>query len=133
FREEAIATGWKSQPARDEARHPHTHEYQWAFLAINAPETTELMKEYLADEHFGELAATVLDSHWKQANEPKNDKRVRLGVDFSSVEECRGRRAAHPDNTSAEAEAIFHVVDNLIADGSTHEQKKLAVTLGTIA
>ena len=60
FREEAKVTGWRHGTVTDEARNPHTHEYQWAFHAIKAPETAALIREYLHDEHFGQLAALVL-------------------------------------------------------------------------
>src|SRR3546814_7637401 len=64
FREKATASGWRDRDAVHEAQHPHMHEYQRAFLAINAPETAALMREYLTDEHFGELAARVLAFQW---------------------------------------------------------------------
>jgi hypothetical protein len=133
FREEAQAAGWRHSDAVNEARTPCTHEYQRAFLAINAPETAALMREYLTDEHFGALAAQVLASQWQRANEPASDKRFLGGVDFSRVKEKRASRAADPDATSVEAETIFTVVDALIADGSTDEQKKHGVALGIVA
>ena len=104
-----------------------------AFLAISAPETAALMREYLTDEHFGALAAQVLASQWQRANEPPSDKRFLGGVDFSHVKEKRALRAADPAATSIEAETIFAAVDTLIADGSTDEQKKLGVGLATVA
>jgi hypothetical protein len=64
FREESKANGWRQSEALNEARWPHTHEYQRAFMGIMAPETDRLVSEYLADEHFGELAAKVLAAHW---------------------------------------------------------------------
>src|SRR2546426_4163666 len=95
FRKEAEATGWHQGKARNEAMTPHTHEYQRAFLAINAPETAALMREYLPDEHFGPLAALVLASQWTAANEPGEGKALRTGVDFSRVEEKRAARATN--------------------------------------
>src|ERR1700730_6332068 len=91
------------------------------------------MREYLMDEHFGVLAAHVLASQWQRANEPPSDKRFLGGMDFSRVKEKRASRAADPAATSLEAEAIFTVVDALIADKSTDEQKKLGVALGVVA
>lgn len=132
FREEANANGWRHGEAVNEARTPHTHEYQRAFIAIKAPETAALMSAYLTDEHFGQLAATVLAVQRSEANEPNGDKKFRSGVDFSRVEERRAARAANPVETSAEAEAIFGAIDTLIAEGSTDEQKKLAVALGIV-
>ncbi|WP_229202691.1 NACHT domain-containing protein [Rhizobium rhizogenes] len=132
FREKVTASGWKDREAVHEAQHPHMHEYQRAFLAINAPETDALMVEYLIDEHFGELAARVLLVHWIEANEPKNDKKFRSGVDFSRVEARREARAADPAGTSVEAEAIFGAIETLIVDGSTDAQVKLAVALGIV-
>lgn len=133
FREEAKAAGWRQGDALNEARQPMTHEYQRAFLAIKTPETAAMMQEYLADEHFGELAAQVLADQWRTANEPPKNKGIMFGVDFSGVEERRTARAADPQATSAEAEAIFAAIDPLITDGATNEQKALAVALGIAA
>lgn len=132
FREKAIASGWKNRDAVQEAQHPHMHEYQRAFLAINAPETGALMCEYLTDEHFGELAARVLLVHWIKANEPQNDKTFRSSVDFSGVQARREARAVAPTTTSAEAEAIFGAIDTLVVDGATDAQLKLGIALGTV-
>jgi len=133
FREEATATGWRQSPAKDEATHPYTDQYQRAFLAIKTPDTTAMMQEYLTDEHFGEPAAQVLADQWRTANESPNDNRFFGGVVFSGVEEKRAARAAALDAMCAEAETIFAAVGSLIADGATDEQKRLAVALGTIA
>jgi hypothetical protein len=133
FREEAQAAGWRHGDAVNEARTPCTHEYQHAFLAIDAPETAALMREYLTDEHFGALAAQVLASQWERANEPPTDKRFLGGLDLSRVKEKRALRAADPALTSVEAETIFPVVDALIANDSTDEQKKHGVALGIVA
>ena len=132
FREEAAAGGWRQGKARDEASWPMTHEYMRAFMAIKSPETNALMCEYLADPHFGELAACVLAAHWKVANEPPLDQRLFGGPDFSSVAEKRAARAADPATADA-AEAIFSVVETLIADGATDDQKRLAIELGIVA
>ena len=107
----------------NEARTLYTLEYQRAFTAIKAPETTALMGEYLAEEHFGELAARVLAVQWSEANEPRNDTKFLGGVDFTHVEARRAARAANPSESSTEADMIFGVVDTLIADGATEQQK----------
>ena len=132
FREKAAASGWKNHDAVNEAQHPHMHEYQSAFLAIDAPETAALMGEYLTDEHFGELAARVLLVQWVKANEPENDKKFRSSVDFSGVQARREARAADPTTTSAEAEAIFTAIDKLVVESATDAQLKLAVALGKV-
>ena len=133
FREEAKVTGWRQGTAVNEARTLHTHEYQRVFQTIKAPETAVLMREYLQDEHFGQLAALVLASQWTAANEPSDGKHFRSGVDFSRVEERRVARASDPAATSAEAEAIFSAIEPLIANESTEDQKKHAVALGVVA
>lgn len=134
FRGEAEAMGWRQGKAIDEARTLHTHEYQRAFLAINAPETAALMREYLHDEHFGELAAQVLVAQWIAANEPSDGRSFfRGGVDFSRVAEKRATRTTDPAATSAEADAIFIEIEPLIADGASEDQKKHAVALGIAA
>lgn len=132
FRERATASRMQDRDAVHEAQHPHMHEYQRAFLAIDAPETAALMCEYLKDEHFGELAAQVLSAHWFETNEPKDEKKFLIGVDFSRVDVRREARAANPAGTSAEAEAIFDAIDALIADGTTDAQMKLGIALGIV-
>lgn len=132
FREEANANGWREGEVVNEARTPHTHEYQRAFIAIKAPETTVLMGEYLADEYFGELATTVLGVQWSKTNEPKDDKIFRSGVDFTCVKTRHTARRANSSESSAEADMIFGVIDTLITDGATEKQKKLAVALGIV-
>lgn len=133
FREESAAEGWRQGKAQNEASWPMTHEYMRAFMAIKSPETTALMREYLADPHFGELAACVLADHWKAANEPPPNKRFFGGHDFSGVAEKRAAHAADPAATSDAAEAIFSVIETLIADGATDDQKRLAAELGIVA
>lgn len=133
FREKVKATGQRQGNAMNEASTPHTHEYQRAFHAINAPETAALMRGYLHDEHFGELAALVLAAQWTAANEPNEGERLRSGVDFSRVDERRAARASDPAATSAEADAIFSAIEPLIADEATEDQKKHAVALGVVA
>jgi hypothetical protein len=132
FREQAKAAGWRKGEAVNEAQQPMTGEYQRAFLAIKAPETTAVMYEYLADEHFGVLAAQVLADQWLTANEPQH-KRLFGGVNFSGVEDKRAARATNPEATSAEAEAIFAAIDPMIAEGAVDEQKRLAIQLGVVA
>jgi len=132
FREQAKSNGWRQGKARDEAHSPHTHEYHRAFVAIRAPETDVLMKEYLADEYFGQLAAQVLAAHWSETHEPTGDNRFRGGVNFSQVEVRHAAHASNPAATSAEAEAIFGAIDKLVAEGATDEQKSLAVALGIV-
>ena len=133
FREEAKATGWRQGTATNEARILHTHEYQYAFQAITTPETALLMRDYLLDEHFGQSAALVLAAQWTVANEPSHGNRSWGGVDFSCVEEKRAMLAKDPAATSAEAEAIFRVIEPLIADDATEDQKRHAVALGIVA
>jgi len=133
FRQEAQATGWRQGKVIDEARAPHTHEYQRAFHRINAPETSALMREYLHDEHFGQPAALVLAAQWTAANEPSDGKRFGGDVDFSRVEERRAARISDPAKTSAEADAIFGAIEPLIAAEATEDQKKHAVALGIVA
>ena len=117
FREAAAATGWRHGPARDEASWPHTHEYHRAFLAIKAPETASLMEKYLADEHFGQSAAEVIAKQWENANEPTDEGKFRRGIDFSRIKDRRSALVTNPTETSAEAEAIFRVIDVLLAEG----------------
>lgn len=133
FREQAQAVRWRPSDAVNEARQPMTREYRRAFIAINAPETAALMKTYLADEHFGEDAAWVLASHWRAANEPPPDGRFMSPVNFRRVEEKRAARSIAPNATSDEAEAIFDAIENLIGDGATDAERRLAVSLAIVA
>ncbi|MCY4047655.1 MAG: hypothetical protein OXF42_06100 [Candidatus Dadabacteria bacterium] len=118
-----------------EVQRPMTCKYYPIFLAINAPETSDMMRAYLTDEHFGEFAAKVIAKQWQIANESPSEKRSfsLIGIDFSGVKEKRLDRADNPNKTSPGAEAIFAVIDSLIAKGATDEQKNLAVKLGIAA
>lgn len=132
FHEAAKASGFRDHMAMQEVRQAHTHEYQRAFIAINAPETDAMMVEYLTDEYFGELAATVVAVHWSEANEPKDGNKVIIGRDFSHVEARRARHAANPAESCAAADLIFTAIDELLAGESEDIQKTLAVALGII-
>lgn len=128
FRQQAEVEGWRGDAA-SEARTWHMNRYQEAFTAIMAPETTAIMISYLLDDHFGETASIVLLAQWLLANEPRDERRLWGGVDFSHVEEMRASRARSATPTSHEAEAIFAVIGPLIADGATEAQKKHATSL----
>lgn len=133
FREQARASHYRQGTATNEARVSWVLQYQRAFHAIGAPETAALMRDYLPDKDFGVSAALVLAGQWRAANEPSDEKRFLSGVDFSCVGEKRATRAADPAATSAEAEAIFSVIEPFIADEATDDQKKHAVALGVVA
>lgn len=133
FRKDAVAARWIPCKAVTEAQHPMMHEYQRAFLAIDAPECAEMMREYLPDFHFGELAALVLTSQWFAINEPLPDKQLFAGVEFSQVMEKRMKHYIDLEATSEEAEAIFSVIEPLLVEGATDDQKKHAATLGIVA
>jgi hypothetical protein len=132
FYQQAEASHWRGE-AVNEARLLYTNSYQQAFTAIKAPETTALMIGYLRDEHFGETAALVLKVQWIEAHEPKEDRRFRVGVDFSLVEEKRALRARCATLTCDEAEAMFEAIAPLITDGATEAQKKHAIRLASPA
>lgn len=133
FREEATATGWQQGNAKNEAQTIHTHEYQRAFQAIEGPETTLLMQEYLHDEHFGRCAAFVLAEQWSARNESRDRKPFSTRVDFSHVGEKRATFSKDPAQTSAEAEAIFAAIESCVGEESTEKQKQHAVALGIVA
>lgn len=132
FRARAAASGWTDQQARDESSWPHTHEYQRAFMAIDTPETAELMATYLPDEYFGELAAQVLASQWYKANETESFRRPAFRNIFSNVRDRRAARAAEPEATSAEANAIFSAVDTITSADMEEGGDRLAMSLATV-
>ena len=133
FKEQARADQYRGGTATNEAHTSWTLQYQRAFQAISGPETTALMRDYLADVDFGHPAALILASQWTAANEPSDGGRFGGGVDFSRVEEKRAAHTRDPAETSTEAEAIFSVIEPLIADAATEDQKKHAVALGIVA
>lgn len=128
FRIQAESDGWRGAAA-NEARTIYTNSYEFAFIAIMAPETTALMIDYLPDENFGESAARVLKVQWALANEPQDNRRFRGRVDFSRVTEMREMRVHQPNLTCSEAEAIFACITFLIAEGATEAQNNHAVKL----
>ncbi len=132
LRAAAIAANWQGK-AGTEASMPMMHEYQRAFLAIDAPETAAMMTDYLGDIHFGDLAARVLAARWASANEPKQDKRFASRFDFGQVAARRAARAADPGASSAEADAIFAVIEPLVAGEPSSEDAMHAVALGIVA
>ncbi|WP_082476551.1 NACHT domain-containing protein [Methylobacterium sp. Leaf99] len=132
FWRQAEAEGWLGNAA-DEARTLYTHQFQRAFMAIRSPETTAMMREYLADEHFGEFAAGVLAGQWRQVNEPQPKKATFGRDEFADVAAKRATRAGNPKGTCDAAETIFVVIDQLLADDATEEQRKLALLLGSVA
>jgi hypothetical protein len=129
FRQQAEEERWRQGKATDEARMLYTNRYQRAFVEVKAPETTTLMVSHLPDDNFGETAAIVLKVQWILANEPKDDRRLLGGVDFSRVAEMRAVRRRCATLTCKEAEAIFEAIEPLIAEGATDAQKKHAVAL----
>ncbi len=133
FLQQALADQYRPSTETNEARTAWTLHYQNAFIAIRDPATAILMSNYLRDQNFGQCAAIVLAEQWRAANDRSDNTRFRGGVDFSHVDGRRAARAAHPDATTAEAEAIFRVVDELIVDDASDDQKKHAVALGIIA
>jgi len=133
FRAEAEEARWQHGPALNEARTLYAGLYYRAFAAIRSPQTVAMMKGYLTDPHFGELAAQVLAEHWRIANEPPSAHYVLGGVDFSRVRDKRKARALAPYSTSTEAEIIFAAAERLTTEEATDEQKRLAVALGTVA
>lgn len=132
FRDAANASKWRDRAAVHEAQHPHMHEYQSALINLPAPETFKMLAKYLTNEHFGENAARVLAVQWTNRNEPRKDRWLPSGVDFSNVSTRRAGRRANPGESCAEADAIFDAVETLLADGTTEEQKKRAVVIGTV-
>lgn len=95
FRQQAEVEGWRGDAA-SEARTWHMNRYQEAFTAIMAPETTAIMISYLLDDHFGETASIVLLAQWLLANEPRDERRLWGGVDFSTWKKCELREPAAP-------------------------------------
>ncbi|MFS8974488.1 hypothetical protein PO002_08260 [Cupriavidus necator] len=133
FRIQAEANAWRQDDATNEARTPHTSEYQWAFAAIKTPDTSALMQEYLQDDDFADTAARILATHWRETNEPEAGKRSPFGRDFSRVKEKRARRAAAPGDSAEAADAIFLAIASRLQDSPTSKDKCIVVALGSIA
>ena len=129
----AQAAEYRPGHETNEARILWCHWHQASFLAIGGPETAALMEQYLLDEDFGEFAASVLAGQWRAGNEPEDRRWRRSHPDFSRVAEKRAAREAHPEASSAEADAIFHAVERLIHADPRDEEKKQAITLATVA
>ena len=133
FGEQARAEGYRGGIATNEARTSWMTWYQNVFLAIRCPETTALMEGYLLDEEFGKPAALVLAGQWRAANEPREDMWWIRSRDFARISEKRKAREQEPNASSAEADAIFSAVEQLIVEKPTDDAKKRAVALATIA
>lgn len=129
WRAKGHASGWTDQQARNEGSWPQTHEYCRAFLAIEGPEVPDLMRAYLADEHFGELAARVLAMHWTRANGLDRSADYPFRSTFEDVRERRRLAAIAPDATCDEADAIFEVAEKLSKASSPEYAGRLAISL----
>ena len=132
FKEQARADHYRGGTTSNEAHMSWTLQYQRAFQAISGPETAALMREYLPDEDFGHSAALVLVGQWRYANEPSDTKLWKSGPDFSRVTEKRAARASDPTVSSAEADAIFTAIEQLISEDATETKKKHAVALAIV-
>lgn len=133
FKEQAHAGHYRGGTATNEARMSWTLQYQRAFHAISGLETAALMREYLPDEGFGHSAALILAEQWRAANETSDSKRWKSGPDFSRIAERRAARASDPTASSAQADAIFDAVEQLISGDATETTKKHAVALAIVA
>ncbi len=133
FRRQAEADHYRGGLATNEARMSWVGQYQSAFIAIGGAATAALVRAYLSDQDFGQCAAIVLAEQWRKENEPSDNSQIAFGMDFSYVGEKRAARVANPDTTSPEAEIIFGVIDTLISEGASNDQKRLGVALGAIA
>lgn len=131
FRLQAEAENWKPGDALNEARTPHTHEYARAFRALEQPDTKGVLYCYLDDLHFGEEATGVLVEQWLLANEPPPVEPGMFGrLDFADVPARRVARTASPDETCAEADAIFAVIQKLLEDAND-DRVRLALAHGS--
>lgn len=128
FREEAAAENWRDSPAVREAQRPLFGEYQGIFLAVDSPDVSAAMYGYLRDPHFGSYAAQILAARWLRENEPSDDR----FIDFSSVVKKRHDFTAN-SASSAEADAILAVCEELLAAETDDGAKKRAVELGIVA
>ena len=132
-KEQARAEGYRGGTATIEAQSFWTTWYQNAFLAIRCPKTTALMESYLLNDEFGKSAALVLAGEWREANEPSENRWWTRLRDFPRIGDKREVREKRPDASSAEADAIFSAVEQLIVEDATDDAKKHAIALGTIA
>lgn len=132
-RDTAALSGWQESRARDEAGNPQTHQYLRAFLAIDAPETRLLMRNYLGHPHFGELAAQVICTQWVRANEPEPSPFFDRTADYRHIKARQEARRTAPHATDDDAEAIFEVIERLLSDGTSSDDHGHAVTLASFA
>nr|WP_321440569.1 hypothetical protein [uncultured Hyphomonas sp.] len=130
FRERVRASEQRDERALQESRMLYDTAYKDAFTVIVAPETTAMMREYLPEELFGEVAAIVMKVQWIKENEPKPEKGTPFGPpEFAGIEDKRAAYAENHASTCDEAEAMFETIDLLTADGATEDQRKHALAL----
>ena len=133
FNEQARAVHFRGGDATNEARMSWTLQYRRAFDAIRGPETTALVCEYLPDMDFGVDAALLLAGRWRAENEPSDGSRFRMSPDFSRVTEKRSEISIAPTRSSAEAEAIFGAIEQVLAEEPSGKMKQHAVALAAVA
>jgi hypothetical protein len=123
LRERVRASEQRDEQELRESRMLHGTAYMDAFMAIVAPETTAMMREYLPEE-------TVMKVQWIKAHEPKRERGGVFGSpEFEGVEDKRAAYAENHAVTCDEAEAMFEMIGLLTADGATEDQKKHALVL----
>lgn len=104
--------------------------YADAFVGVRCPETIELMREYLTDEHFGVYAARVLAAQRRNVG---NSPAQSSWPDFSQVQGARSIRLCDPNATSLEADTIFSAIATLTAVRSSGNSWQQAVALASAA
>ena len=135
-REEFLAAHAAGNRGPSDAQHSWTLQYRHAFAAIGGAEVIELMKQYLPDRGycgFGLEAAGALKDIYDREN-PQKDKPLLWGREFSNVKANRAaRQQGTPLESSALAEVIITVVNDLVTPKAGEEAHRHALRLATVA
>jgi hypothetical protein len=96
-------------PVPADVSHNYRLQYERAFAAIDGPEVTALLYDYLPDPRFGAEAAGALLENWKRHQASAESRRLTPWRDFSEVKARRKARedARNPPPTTESAERIF--------------------------
>jgi hypothetical protein len=120
-------------PVPPDVSHCYGLQYQRAFAAIDGPEVTYVLYDYLSDSRFGVNAASALLENWKRRHAPES-RRLAPWRNFSEVKTQR-RARQDPDNTpltSESAERIFAVALDLGQPRHEAAIQRHAIALGRV-
>lgn len=130
-REQTRQEGYLRSDARQEASVSYAYHYRHGFAACGKA-AAAAMRDYLLDEDFGAIAASILAEQWQAENEPPEDSRWRQFPDFAKAARRRAVLASET-KPSDDANAMLDAVDELVRGSMDGRAQRRATELGQVA